>query len=205
MHKFSSKETGRIRRVIIGIFPHVKNYKPAWGCTFGDQCQFRHTEGDGQPRVKSRRNGWKRISCFTEGVSSIGWDQITPSHSQMAHGTTFCFGKEKVHRKEFCRSANLKNAIRVRQNLRTGHFRKPCSKNDTPSEKHRAWRKNVYKLKKMRIFLRSALWVMPAPSSRKPEEREFGVDSGASIFMLSRKIGILLKWRRFENPGTPPR
>ena len=73
------------------------------------------------PRVKSRRNGWKRISCFTEGVSSIGlrdpkihireksvprkenWDQIIPSHSPGARGTKEKFGKEKVHRKEFCR------------------------------------------------------------------------------------------------------
>ena len=30
-------------------------------------------------------------------------------------------------------------------------------------------------------------WVMPAPSSEKPEEREFAVDSGASMHMLSKK------------------
>ena len=30
-------------------------------------------------------------------------------------------------------------------------------------------------------------WVMPAPSSKKPEEREFAVDSGASMHMLSKK------------------
>ena len=30
-------------------------------------------------------------------------------------------------------------------------------------------------------------WVMPAPSSKKPEEREFVVNSGASMHMLSRK------------------
>ena len=28
---------------------------------------------------------------------------------------------------------------------------------------------------------------MPAPSSKKPEEREFAVDSGASMHMLSKK------------------
>ena len=40
--------------------------------------------------------------------------------------------------------------------------------------------------KKMRIRVRSTVWVMPAPSSRKPEERKFGVDSGASTYMLNR-------------------
>ena len=46
---------------------------------------------------------------------------------------------------------------------------------------------------------------MPAPSSKKSEEREFGVDSGASIFMLSRKDLNFAKMdtvRKFWNPTT---
>ena len=35
-------------------------------------------------------------------------------------------------------------------------------------------------------------WVMRAPSSKKPEEREFMVDSGASMHMLSKK-GLKLR------------
>ena len=51
---------------------------------------------------------------------------------------------EWVHRKELCKNVNHKNAIRVRQNLRTVHFRKPCNKNVAPAEKYRTWRKSVY-------------------------------------------------------------
>ena len=42
--KKSSKDSVRIRRVIFGILPNVKNYKSVSECNFGDQCPFRHTE-----------------------------------------------------------------------------------------------------------------------------------------------------------------
>ena len=73
--------------------------------------------------------------------STENWVRIAPSHSPRAHGTTYTFGKESVHRKELCKSVKLKNAMRVRQKLRIGHSKKPCTKNDAPAEKHRTWRK----------------------------------------------------------------
>ena len=66
---------------------------------------------------------------------------------------------ESIARESF-KSLSLKNAIRVRQNMRIGHFRKPCNKNDAPARE---------------------------ASSKKPEEREFVVDSGASMHMPSKK------------------
>ena len=55
-----------------------------------------------------------------------------------------------------------------------------------------AWRvaKNILKLKekhKTAFFSPSENWCLPAPSTLKPEEREFVVDSGASMHMISRK------------------
>ena len=55
-----------------------------------------------------------------------------------------------------------------------------------------AWRlaKNILKLKeidKTSFFSPSENWCLPAPSTLKPEEREFVVDSGASMHMISRK------------------
>ena len=55
-----------------------------------------------------------------------------------------------------------------------------------------AWRlaKNILKLKEKGqsyIFSPTNEWCLPAPSVVKPEEREFVVDSGASMHMLSRK------------------
>ena len=55
-----------------------------------------------------------------------------------------------------------------------------------------AWRlaKNIQKLKekqKTAFFSPSENWCLPAPSAIKPEEREFVVDSGASVHMISKK------------------
>ena len=55
-----------------------------------------------------------------------------------------------------------------------------------------AWRlaKKYQKLKeknKAAFFSPSENWCLPAPSNLKPEEREFVVDSGASMHMISKK------------------
>ena len=50
--------------------------------------------------------------------------------------------------------------------------------------------KKVHKLNdkdKATFFSLSEVWSLPAPSSKKPEEGELVVDSGASMHMLSRK------------------
>ena len=52
------------------------------------------------------------------------------------------------------------------------------------------WPKNSQKLKekqKTTFFSPSENWCLPAPSTLKPEEREFVVDSGASMHMISKK------------------
>ena len=53
-----------------------------------------------------------------------------------------------------------------------------------------AWKlaKSVLKLKEQEratFFSPSENWCLPAPSTLKPEEREFVVDSGASVHMIS--------------------
>ena len=75
-------------------------------------------------------------------------------------------------------------------NLRTDLRKKPCNKNDAPAEI--AWEiaKNVHKLQEMdkaTFHSLSEVWSLPAPSSTKLEEREFVVDSRASMHMLSRR------------------
>ena len=79
---------------------------------------------------------------------------------------------------------NLKNAIRVRQSLRIGHFRKPCNKNDEPGEKHGTCLKTK---DKATFYSPTEVRIMPAHSSKKPEEGEIVVDSGASMHKLSNK------------------
>ena len=55
-----------------------------------------------------------------------------------------------------------------------------------------AWNlaKNMYKLKnvdKATFYSPIEAKIMPAPTSKRPKEREFVVDSGASLNMMSKK------------------
>ena len=50
--------------------------------------------------------------------------------------------------------------------------------------------KKNYKLKnsdKATFYIPGEVKAMPAPTSKRPEEREFVVDSGASMHMMSKK------------------
>ena len=56
----------------------------------------------------------------------------------------------------------------------------------------KAWNlaKNVHKLKekdKATFYLPAEEWVLPAASTKEPEEREFVVDAGASMHMVSKR------------------
>ena len=71
------------------------------------------------------------------------------------------------------------------QNSRIQHRKKPCNKNDSPVEN------NGYEpeIKNKAAFHSPAgAWVIPAPSSKKPEEREFVEDSAASMHILCKKM-----------------
>ena len=74
----------------------------------------------------------------------------------------------------------------------------------------KAWKfaKNIYKLKendKTTFFSTAEEWVHPAASTKEPEEREFLVDSGASMHMVSKKdfnSAELETMRISRNPTT---
>ena len=59
-------------------------------------------------------------------------------------------------------------------------------------DRSKAWNlaKNIFKLKekdKATFYSPVEEWVLPAASTKRPEEREFAVDSGASMHMVSKK------------------
>ena len=63
-------------------------------------------------------------------------------------------------------------------------------KSDVPVKQRGGWPKNIQKLKekdKTAFFSLSENWCLLAPSTLKREEREFAVDSGASMHMISKK------------------
>ena len=84
--------------------------------------------------------------------------------------------------------------------------RKPC-RCGSPTFRD-AWdlAKDVYKLKNEKtdtFYSPAEARVLPAPSSENPEDREFVIDSGASLHMLSRRdlsSGGLETLRRSRNP-----
>ena len=74
----------------------------------------------------------------------------------------------------------------------------------------KAWNvaKNIYKLKendKAAFYSPSDEWVLPAASTIKPEEREFVVDSGASLHVVSKQdldSAVLETGRVSKSPTT---
>ena len=75
------------------------------------------------------------------------------------------------------------------QNLRIGLRRRQSGKSKVPAKQRGSWPKSVLKLEEQEratFFSPSKNRCLPA-SNLKPEEREFVVDSGASMHMISRK------------------
>ena len=106
-------------------------------------------------------------------------------------------GKGRVHRRESCKNVNLGREF-------------PGTQKQERCARRNAWdlAKDVYKLKreaKDTFYSPAEAWVMPAPSSKNLEEREFVIDSRASMHMLSKKdlgSGELETLRRSRNPTT---
>ena len=175
--------------------------------------------GEAQQEVKER---WcERISCSIEGVYTTGliqenllyvnrenWDQNTPSTSPRARRTKSKFGEERVHREELHPKC-------------APHERSPCppkleERSHEETLHHErcvrgvAWNlaNNIYNLKnadKATRYTSVEARAMPAPTSKRPEEREVVVDSGASMRMLSKKdlsSDELDTLRRSRNPIT---
>ena len=99
-------------------------------------------------------------------------------------------GKKGSTREELSQSVHLMSVVPCAPNSGKDHMRRPCIKNDAPAKQHGIWR-NTCTSSRIRTKLRSVLLLkvkaMPAPSSKRPEEREFVVDSGASVHKMSKK------------------
>ena len=98
------------------------------------------------------------------------------------------------------------SAIHAHPRLVRGHQTIPCKKKDAPAKQHGTTRKVPTSSKntdKATFYYPVEVRVMPAPTSRLPEDREFVVDSGASMHML-RKMDLssadMDTLRRSRNP-----
>ena len=68
-------------------------------------------------------------------------------------------------------------------------MRRPCTKKDAPAKQRGILRKylQVQEFGKTTFYTPIEAKVMPAPTSKRPEDREYVVDSGASVHMMSRE------------------
>ena len=76
---------------------------------------------------------------------------------------------------------------------------------DVPEARHGTLPKKFYKLKendKATVYSPAEEWVLPAASTKEPEEREFVVDSGASMHVVSKRD---LNSAELETMGTSRR
>ena len=72
----------------------------------------------------------------------------------------------------------------------------------------KAWNlaKHIYKLKekdKAAFYFPAEEWVLPAASTKEPEDREFVVDSGASMHMVSEKDLISAELETMRTSRSP--
>ena len=207
----SSSESVRARHVFFGTLPCVLMTSLSRDAHMAKSADSDTLRLMGSPPKNRTKVVWG-ISCLLEGVFTIRlWvsrfssDKISykerrkfwiKSHRQILQrhvAPLKKLGKERVHREASFKSLNLTSPIRGLLDLRKEHRTKFCTKKDAV-----AWNlaKNVNKLQntdKATFYSPFEAWVMPAPSSTKPEERELVVDSGASMHMLSKKD---LKLRR---------
>ena len=74
------------------------------------------------------------------------------------------------------------------QNLRIGLKKRQNGKSDVPVKQRGSWPKypKIKEKTKTTVFSLSENWCLPAPSTLKPEESEFVVDSRAETVTTSR-------------------
>ena len=179
-----------------------QNYKSLEeGCIYGDECDFRHVEAEGKPSKKSKKGGAKEsLAILKESIQFGCVSQDSCPRKSVLRGSK--------HTVELSKGTWHQIKIRERKGPSRGiiqkcapHERSLCapkfgerSHEETLHQERcarkAAWdlAKNIYKLKtsdKTMFCVPGEEKGMPAlATSKRPEEREFVVDSGASMHMI---------------------
>ena len=188
--------------------PVCRNYMSETGCECGRTCFFRHVEAEEKPRKKSKKGGAKgSVASLKDSTQlvCVSQDSYTRKSILREEGT---WGSK--HAVKFSKGTWHQIKIRERKGPSDGLIQK-CEPRErslcAPKFEERshvenlrqegcarraAWdlSKNIYKFKNAdKTTFNSPIKarVMPAPTSKCPEEREFVVDSGASVHMMSEK------------------
>ena len=113
-------------------------------------------------RVRFTQSALRHASILKKPGPSLGTIQVKIPHQRSPHAMKFeDWSHEETERQERCARGKAWNLA-----------------------------KNMYKLKekeKATFYSPAEEWVLPAASTQEPEEREFVVDSGASMHMVSKR------------------
>ena len=179
---------------------------------FSNHCLLRHTEAGGRSSKKSKKGGGEgSVALLKESIQlgprhvdySVIWKIVIKSHRQILqeHVAPSKFWEGK------CPSQGVAQKCEPQDRNPWAPKFEERTQEETLQQERCARREakdlanNVYMLKnkeKATFCFPNEAWVMLAPSSKKPEEREFVVDSGASMHMLPKKG---LQPRRSGNPS----
>ena len=180
------------------------------GCRFGEKCSYAHRRVEDKPSKRSYKNGDKSAVAMLKSTRQLGCvfqDMELPKSSSILRKSS---DRQKPIRcvkftKAVLRHANIRDQNPLLGMICPGdpHQRNPnAPKFEDRSEEETEWQErcareaawrlaeSILKLKeknKAALFSPSENWCLSAPSTLEPEEREFVVDSGASMHMISKK------------------
>ena len=189
--------------VTIGILPNVSFISQNRDVISAISARFR-TERLRNNQIKSRQkcSGYGEKTC--ERLGCALQDTEPPQSSSILRKATRVLGP--IRRVRFTRATLIHAKLREKKGpslnilqVKLPRQRSPCalkfedrSQEEWKTRAMRPWRlaKNIHKLKETdetTFFSLTNEWSLPVPSTTKSEEREFVVDSGVSMHMVSRK------------------
>ena len=157
---------------------HHRTGLPVFGCLF-----IKYTT------IGLRISGYGAAEVFIDFAEKLKHTDTNPMckiHKSCCTSRTF---ETKILRPDWFAQVNLISVAPTLQNLRIGLRKRRNGKSKVPVKQRGSWPKSVQKFKKKNkaTFFSSPENRCRPASTLKPEEREFVVDSGASMHMISKK------------------
>ena len=135
---------------------------------------------------KIQMHSFLKVESLGETRRRKSWNQLKGYDSLSLGYVKRVCGKRKDHRWEKYKSNFLIIEVPTLWNLGTRPTKRLKDSSDVPEARHRILPKTFSSSKrttKLRSTRLQRIWVMPVTSIKEPEEREFVVDSGASVHL----------------------
>ena len=206
--------------------PECLFYKSETGCRIGEKRSCAHRQVEKQLCKRSKKNGDKSavaVLKITRQLGCVFQDMEPPKSTTILRKSSNI--RKPIRCVNFTKSVVRRADIRDQKSIAWNdlpadpHQRNPNapkfedrSQEETERKercaREAAWRlaESILKLQeknKTAFFSPSENWCLPAPSNLKPEEREFVVDSGASMLMISKKDLISAEMETLTKSCSP--